>query len=134
MRRSKECGCSGGSGGYGGSGGDVAQTNLAGAFSAALNANATDQSVEQSQGGGDAAKCGCGHGGDGVQAVGQFAWNAQAADAKAHATQLWPANENTPVRIASPGGSGSVFQTNAALALSLAANLNLTRQEVTQTQ
>ena len=80
MRRSKECGCSGGSGGYGGSGGDVAQTNLAGAFSAALNANATDQSVEQSQGGGDAAKCGCGHGGDGVQAVGQFAWNAQAAD------------------------------------------------------
>jgi hypothetical protein len=178
---SKQCGCDDGHGGYGGSGGDVTQSNLAGAFSKALNANATEQSVNQSQGGYDAkqcgcdhggyekpgydkgaydkggydkpgsdkggydkggydkggyddAKCGCSHGGGGVQAVGQFASNHQAADSKAHAKQLWPTNENTPVRIGSAGGGGSVYQTNAALAYSLAANLNLTRQEVDQTQ
>jgi len=178
---SKKCGCDDGHGGYGGSGGDVTQSNLAGAFSKALNANATEQSVNQSQGGYDAkqcrcdhggyekpgydkgaydkggydkpgsdkggydkggydkggyddAKCGCSHGGGGVQAVGQFASNHQAADSNAHAKQLWPTNENTPVRIGSAGGGGSVYQTNAALAYSLAANLNLTRQEVVQTQ
>jgi len=178
---SKQCGCDDGHGGYGGSGGDVTQSNLAGAFSKALNANATEQSVDQSQGGYDAkqcgcdhggyekpgydkgaydkggydkpgsdkggydkggydkggyddAKCGCSHGGGGVQAVGQFASNHQAADSNAHAKQLWPTNENTPVRIGSAGGGGSVYQTNAALAYSLAANLNLTRQEVDQTQ
>jgi len=132
----RKCGCDDG-GGYGGGsgGGDVSQKNIAGAFSAALNANGTDQTVDQSQGGGyDAAKCGCGHGSDGVQAVGQFAWNKQSADSKANAKQLWPENANTPVRIASRGDDGSVDQTNAALALSLAANLNYTRQEVTQTQ
>ena len=134
-----KCGCD--HGGYGGGydggsgGGDVSQKNIAGAFGAALNANATDQAVNQSQGGGyDAAKCGCGHGSDGVQAVGQFAWNKQSADSKANAKQLWPENANTPVRIGSWGDDGSVDQTNAALALSLAANLNYTRQEVTQTQ
>ena len=111
----------------------MSQKNIAGAFGAALNANGTDQSVDQSQGGGyDAAKCGCGS--DGVQAVGQFAWNKQSADSKANAKQLWPENANTPVRIGSWGDDGSVDQTNAALALSLAANLNYTRQEVTQTQ
>ena len=135
-----KCGCDHG-GGYGGGydggsgGGDVSQKNIAGAFGAALNANATDQAVNQSQGGGyDAAKCGCGHGSDGVQAVGQFAWNKQSANSKANAKQLWPENANTPVRIGSWGDDGSVDQTNAALALSLAANLNYTRQEVTQTQ
>ena len=134
-----KCGCD--HGGYGdgydrgSGGGDVSQKNIAGAFGAALNANATDQAVDQSQGGGyDAAKCGCGHGSDGVQAVGQFAWNKQSADSKANAKQLWPENANTPVRIGSRGDDGSVDQTNAALALSLAANLNYTRQEVTQTQ
>ena len=126
----KQCGCDHG-GGSGG--GDVSQQNIAGAFGAAVNANGTDQSVDQSQGGGyDAAKCGCGS--DGVQAVGQFAWNKQSANSKAKAKQLWPENANTPVRIGSWGDDGSVDQTNAALALSLAANLNYTRQEVTQTQ
>ena len=134
----RKCGCDDGGGyggGYGGGsgGGDVSQKNIAGAFGTALNANGTDQTVDQSQGGGyDAAKCGCGS--DGVQAVGQFAWNKQSANSKANAKQLWPENANTPVRIGSWGNDGSVDQTNAALALSLAANLNYTRQEVTQTQ
>ena len=110
----------------GGSGGDVSQSNVAASLGIAFNANHTDQSAAQSQGGGD-MKCGC-YGGSGVQAAGQKAWNGQDADAAALAFQLGAANENTT------GGSGSVRQTNAALALSLAANLNKTRQEVAQAQ
>ena len=52
----------------------------------------------------------------------------------ANAFQLWAATDNTPVRIGSAGSGGSVRQTNAALAFSLAKNLNLLHQEVTQTQ
>jgi hypothetical protein len=134
------CGCDGKSKGGGDDGkskggGDVTQTNLAASLGVAFNANATDQYAAQSQGGGMAAKhgCGCEHGG-GVQAVGQSAWNGQAANASSYATQLWAANENSPVRIGSAGGGGSVDQTNAALAFSLAKNLNFLRQEVDQTQ
>ena len=113
-------------------GGDVTQTNLAAAAGIALNANLLDQSADQSQGGGD-AKCGC-HGGGGTQAIGQSAWNKQDADASANAWQLWAANDNTPVRIGSPGNGGNVTQTNAALAFALAANLNALSQEANQQQ
>ena len=58
------------------------------------------------------------------------AWNKQDADAEANAFQLWAANDNSPVRIGSSGSAGSVRQTNAALAFSLAANLNKAKQEV----
>ena len=68
-----ECGCEDEH--AGGSGGDVTQTNLAGALGVALNANITDQSATQSQGG-DSCKCS----GGGLQAVGQSAWNKQDAD------------------------------------------------------
>ena len=70
----------------------------------------------------------------GVQAVGQSAWNTQDADASANAFQLWAANDNTPVRIGSAGSGGSVRQANAALAFSLAKNLNLLHQDVMQTR
>jgi hypothetical protein len=125
--KKKKCVCDDGR--AGGSAGDVEQTNLAAAKGVALNANLTDQSAEQSQRGRD---CKCG--GSGVQAIGQKAWNKQDADAEANAFQLWAANHNSPVRIGSPGSAGSVRQTNAALAFSLAANLNKTRQEAMQTQ
>ncbi len=155
-----ECGCKDEH--EGGSGGDVTQTNLAGALGIALNANITDQSVTQTQGGGPGMKDagydpkagygdmggygdkggygkkdddhGCGCSGGGTQAVGQSAWNKQDADASANAFQLWASNDNSPVRIGSAGNSGSVTQTNAALAFSLAANLNKLNQEATQTQ
>ena len=126
-----ECGCEDGHGG--GSGGDVTQTNLAGAAGIALNANLLDQSAEQSQGSRD-AKCGCYGKGGGRQVIAQSARNKQDADASANAFQLWAANDNSPVRIGSAGSGGSVTQTNAALAFSLAANLNRLNQEATQTQ
>jgi hypothetical protein len=123
----KKCGCTDEhKRGYGG---DVEQTNLAAALGIAFNANKTDQSVHQSQ---DGHSCKCG--GGGVQAVGQSAWNTQDADASANAFQLWAANDNSPVRIGSAGSGGSVRQTNAALAFSLAKNLNLLNQEVMQTK
>ena len=122
----ERCGCDDG---HAGTGGDVAQTNLAAALGIALNANTTDQSVEQHQRGGS---CKCG--GSGVQAAGQAAWNRQDADADANALQFGASNTNGPVGLGSPGGGGSVFQANAALAAALAANLNLTSQEVTQAQ
>ena len=128
----------------GGSGGDVTQTNLAGALGVALNANITDQSVTQTQGG-DSCKCS----GGGLQAVGQSAWNKQDATADANAFQLKPSNSNTPVSIGDghdkkhecgckdehEGGSGGdVTQTNLAGALGIALNANITDQSVTQTQ
>ena len=112
--------------------GDVTQTNVAGALAIAGNANVLEQSADQSQGGGMDAKCGC-HGTP-VQAVGQFADSKQSADADATAKQIKPSNTNTPVRIGSAGDSGSVTQTNAALAGALAGNLNLTGQSATQSQ
>jgi hypothetical protein len=123
----EKCGCSGDHGE--GSGGDVEQTNLAAALGVAFNANGTGQSVEQSQG---ASPCKCG--GNGIQAVGQSAWNGQYADADADAVQFGPSNSNTPLGSWSSGSGGSVRQTNAALALALAANRNATLQEVTQRQ
>jgi hypothetical protein len=142
-----DCGCDDKRGDLhaGGSGGDVTQTNLAAAAGIALNANLLDQSADQSQGGGMDAKgygkddkghgkddkCGC-YGKGGTQAIGQSAWNKQHADASANAWQLGAANDNTPVRIGSPGNGGNVTQTNAALAFALAANLNALNQEATQ--
>jgi hypothetical protein len=111
--------------------GDVTQQNIAGADANAFNKNTTDQSATQSDGGGD-SKCGC-HGTP-VQAVGQFAYNDQSADADATAKQIAPSNSNTPIRISSPGGGGDVTQTNAALADSFAGNLNSTTQTADQSQ
>jgi hypothetical protein len=110
-----------------GGSGDVEQSNIAAALGIALNANSTDQSVTQSQSG-DSCKC---HGG-GLQVALQKAHNVQDADAQANALQFGASNSNSPVRIWSSGGSGSVRQANLALALALAANKNRTNQEVTQ--
>jgi hypothetical protein len=109
-------------------GGGVAQANLAASLGIATNANATDQSVGQSQGG---SPCGC-HGGGAIQAAGQFAWNGQDADAASDAQQHGAANAAGPAGIGS-GGYGSVLQANLALAAASAGNWNDTRQEVGQT-
>jgi hypothetical protein len=118
--------------------GTVEQSNTSLALSAALNAARTTQAVEQQQSG-----CGCrpvkkedGHGssGAGVQAVGQWAETWQGADSSATSEQFKPSNKNAPVREKSEGGGGSVKQSNASLAGSLAANLAGTMQFVRQVQ
>lgn len=118
--------------------GNVDQSNNSLALSAALNAAKTTQAVEQTQAG-----CGCrppkkeyghGSGGAGVQAVGQWAETWQGADSSATSEQFYPVNKNAPVREKSPGGGGSVEQSNNSLAGSLAANLAGTMQWVRQVQ
>jgi hypothetical protein len=110
--------------------GDVEQSNNSIALSAALNAAKTEQAVGQSQD----DRCGCKHGGAGVQAVGQWAETWQAADSDAKSEQWKPSNSNTPVREKSKGGGGSVSQSNNSLAASLALNLAATLQRVRQEQ
>jgi hypothetical protein len=111
--------------------GDVEQSNNSVGLSAAINAAKTDQAVGQSQGG---DRCGCKHGGAGVQAVGQWAETWQAADSDAKSEQWKPSNSNSPVREKSKGGGGSVSQSNNSLAASLALNLAATLQRVRQEQ
>jgi hypothetical protein len=84
-----------------GNGGKVDQTNAALAGALAGNANETTQSADQSQGG-----CKCG--GGGTQVVDQKAKSDQSADADANAKQIHPSNNNTSVRIDSPGDDGPV--------------------------
>ena len=113
----------------GSGGGDVTQTNAALSGALAGNANETTQSVDQS--------------GDGVQAVGQFAFNKQDAKAKSNAIQLKPSNSNTPVSVGGGHkcgcpddhkGGGDVTQTNLAGSLGIALNKNSTGQSLEQKQ
>ena len=108
--------------------GDVTQSNSTTAIAAALNDNDTKQSIDQTQGGDR------GHGSDYVQVAGQGSWSTQKADADAAAIQLGASNVNAPVREGSPGGGGSVEQSNSVGALGLALNKNKTRQWLDQRQ
>jgi hypothetical protein len=110
-----------------GNDGDVSQSNSTTAVAAALNANKTDQSIDQSQ-------TGRGHGGSYLQVAGQGAWSKQDADAGATAIQFGASNENAPVREGSRGGGGSVEQSNEVTALAVALNLNETCQSLMQSQ
>jgi hypothetical protein len=118
--------------------GDVTQANVSGAISAAGNKNHTTQDVTQNAGSApvEMAKCkdGCGHGDGGpvVQYADQHASNDQSADSTADSTQKGASNSNTPVRIKSDGGGGSVTQVNGSLAASAAGNLNSTDQSADQ--
>ena len=58
----------------------------------------------------------------------------QDADAGAAAFQFGASNENTPIREGSPGGGGSVQQSNEVTALAAALNLNETCQQLMQSQ
>ena len=78
---------------------------------------------------------GCGGHGDGgpvVQQADQYASNDQSAYSTADSTQKGASNSNTPVRIGSSGGGGSVTQVNGSLAASAAGNLNSTDQSADQ--
>ncbi|HSL64453.1 MAG TPA: hypothetical protein VK874_07310, partial [Gaiellaceae bacterium] len=118
-----------------GDGGNVTQTNLSAALAASLNANKTEQDVDQTQGGGSKydPRCGCS---DAlyVQASGQSAKNDQWADSDAESKQIKPSNTNVPVRIDSKGDDGDVTQTNLSAALAASLNANETDQKLDQTQ
>jgi hypothetical protein len=107
--------------------GDVSQSNSTTALAAGLNLDKTSQSLDQSQAGG-------GHGGSALQVAGQGAWSRQDAAAGAAAFQLGASNENAPTRVLSPGGGGSVEQSNDVTALAVALNLAETCQVLTQEQ
>ena len=110
-----------------GNDGDVTQSNSTTALAAALNLDKTSQSIDQSQAGG-------GHGGSALQVAGQGSWSRQDAGAGALALQLGASNENAPIRVGSPGGGGSVEQSNDVTALAVALNLAETCQALTQAQ
>ena len=119
--------------------GDVTQANLSGAISVAGNKNDTTQYASQDAGSAPvelvACKDGCGGHGDGgpvVQQADQYASNDQSAHSTADSTQKGASNSNTPVRIGSSGGGGSVTQINGTLAASAAGNLNSTDQSADQ--
>jgi hypothetical protein len=67
-----------------------------------------------------------------VQYADQHASNDQSASSTADSTQKGASNSNTPVRIKSDGGGGSVTQVNGSLAASAAGNLNSTDQSADQ--
>jgi hypothetical protein len=103
--------------------GSVSQSNDASSNATAGNVNGTMQSADQTQGGGS-----------GLQAIGQESKNGQFAAAAALTAQLGASNENAPVRVLSPGGGGSVSQSNDASSNAIAGNANWTDQQADQTQ
>jgi hypothetical protein len=107
--------------------GDVEQANNAVAVGIAANANKTNQSIDQSQGG-------SGGGSDYTQVAGQAAKNDQDADADATAVQVKPSNTVKSIRVLSPGDGGDVTQSNNTIGLSAAINANKTKQSIDQTQ
>ena len=106
--------CGGGSGagntaspvrvGSWGNDGDVTQSNTASSAANAGNTASTTQNGTQSEAGGGLQ----------IQALGQKAWTGQEGLAALFAAQIAPKNDASPVRVKSPGGGGSVTQTNAA--------------------
>jgi hypothetical protein len=130
--------------------GSVDQSNNSEAKSFAGNENGTLQKTGQSQGGsgsgsvisparvistgGKGDPCGCDSGSKAVQAGGQDAFNKQDAGSDATSKQIKPENQNDPVRVFSEGDNGSVDQSNNSEAKSFAGNLNLTKQDLEQSQ
>jgi hypothetical protein len=121
------CGC-GGSGagntaspvrvGSFGNDGDVTQSNTAASAANAGNSASTKQDGTQTEAGGGLQ----------IQALGQRAWTGQEGLAASFAGQFAPKNDASPVRVESPGGGGSVSQSNAALSAATGANAATTTQ------
>ena len=108
-----------------GDNGDVTQSNSVSSDATAANANVTDQSADQTQGG----SCGCE---GGTQAIGQEADSSQAANALSYAKQDGASNTNIGVRVLNWGDNGSVTQSNSVDSDATAANLNATSQDADQ--
>ena len=105
-----------------GGSGPVSQSNEASSSASAGNMNTSAQSADQTQSG------------DGLQAIGQSAQNAQDAVALAFTIQQGASNENAPVRDLSPGASAPATQSNDASSDAEAGNLNGTEQNAEQGQ
>jgi hypothetical protein len=103
--------------------GPVSQSNVATSNAEAGNLNVTKQDAAQSQAGGS-----------GLQVIGQSAKNDQDALAVGLTLQKGASNENTPVRVLSPGDGGEVSQSNVASSNAAAGNANLTGQKAEQAQ
>jgi hypothetical protein len=128
-----------------GDGGDVKQSNNTIALSAAINANKTKQSIDQSQGASMPASKSddpydkkpdhkSDKGSQYTQIAGQLAKNDQDADADAKAVQVKPSNEASSIRVLSKGDDGDVTQSNNAASIGLALNANKTKQSIDQVQ
>ena len=128
------CGCDGGNGGSGntaspvrvwspGTDGNLTQTNSVDSTANAGNKAHTGQNASQYAGSG---------GGLQVQALGQQAGTLQGAAAGSLAAQFGASNDYSPVRVWSPGGGGSVSQTNSASSAANAGNDARTWQNANQ--
>ena len=104
-----------------GSNGPVSQDNTSTAAAIAGNLNATGQTIDQSA-----------YGPGGQQTAGQEAGSQQDATAAAGSLQVEPSNTNVGVRVLSPGDDGPVSQRNDSTAAAIAANLNATKQDISQ--
>lgn len=112
--------------------GDVFQTNSVDSDADASNWNSVDQDVTQEQRSGT-SRCGCSS--DlGIQVAGQSASNHQGAAAISLASQVGASNENSPLRVLSPGHDGLVVQSNSVESDADAKNSNSADQSVDQTQ
>jgi len=124
------CGCGGSSGntaspvrvGSSGDGGTTSQLNAALSSAAALNGASTRQDGSQTEAGGGLQ----------IQALGQQAATEQDAVAASLAAQLGASNDASPVRVLSPGDSGSANQANVAGSSALGANDGPTLQAARQ--
>jgi hypothetical protein len=92
-----------------GNDGSVSQSNEAESSANAKNVAPVTQTSTQSQAG---PSCGCMGTSPTVQAIGQWSSVEQGAAAASSAEQIHPSNVSDPVRIASPGGDGSLTQSN----------------------
>jgi hypothetical protein len=122
------CGCEGGSGGGNvsspvrlwspGTDGSTTQSNTVDSSANAGNRAGTRQTATQNSGAGGLQ----------VQGIGQEAWTGQGALAGSLAAQFGASNDSSPVRLWSPGGGGSVNQTNSASSKAGAGNDAYTSQ------
>ena len=126
------CGCGGSSGGNtaspvrvgsAGDDGTTSQANNVYSSAAALNGASTRQNGTQSAAGGGLQ----------IQALGQESETEQGALAASLAAQFGASNDASPVRVYSPGGGGSVNQSNTAGSSALAGTDAETSQDGRQT-
>ena len=106
-----------------GNDGSVSQSNSVDSHASADNSNGTDQTAHQDESGAS---------GTSVQTVDQAAKDEQLAAALSAAKQSDASNHNSPLRVGSPGGGGSVDQSNSADSTASASNNDRTDQDAEQ--
>src|SRR5688572_9927314 len=110
-----------------GNDGNVWQTNSVDSDAEASNKNDVEQDTTQTQSAGSGS-------GTGIQISGQESKNEQAALAASIATQYHAKNDNSPIRVLSPGNGGNVVQSNSVDSDASAKKSNDADQTTTQRQ